>query len=316
MKFEQIENANDYDCLLVSVATLAKYYGRDYNMISARDWKLMYDSNLDGKRIGEQIDVVSQIDSANKAMQFHGFTWEFNTFDEYCIDADTGSFKEILCPFIGSVDLYYLKRSKVYKKYHVLHYIIILEYNPIDEKYLCVDPYFQYEYYKITKEELYLGMDRYVKLDFCKVPKKSVEDYKKSIKEDIIMVNEENENYKNIKQLASDIFTKMNISYEFDEFKNNLYVVPVMDKMRKVAIYRSSYSCMLDYVYNMFEIKYLFDASSLIKQSATLWKVVQGKLLRTYLTNSINSERKTISQMISKIADIEKQAVEIILFNK
>lgn len=315
MEFEQIENANAYNCLLVSVATLAKYFGRNYHMISGSDWKLRYAMSVGSKRIGEQIDVVSQVDAAYRAMQFHGFTWELVEFDECHINADTGCFKEFTYPFLGSVDLYYSKWSKFYQRYHFLHYLIICDYNCKDRTYTCMDPYFNYARYKISKEDLFFSLDRCGKLTFSELPIKSVEDYIKAIREDIILVDTDNKNYTNIKQLASDICTKMDIHYEFDEFKNDLYAVPIMDRIRKVTMHRNSYTCMLDYVCKKFELEYLLDASSLIKQSVILWKTIQGKLLKTYLTDSMSRDRKIISKMLRQIADIEKQAVEIILCN-
>jgi hypothetical protein len=317
MEYEQIENINAYNCFLASVATLAKYYGRDYHMISGSDWKLRYDVGVGSERIGEQIDVISQVNAAYRAMQFHGFIWELEAFDECHINDDTGRFKEFTYPFLGSIDLYYSKWSKAYQRYHFLHYLIICGYNSKDRTYTCIDPYFQYAHYNVSKEDLYPSMDRCGELILFELSKKnSAGDYIKAIREDIIMVDKDNENYTNIKRLASDVCTKMDIHYEFDEFKNDLHAVPIMDRIRKVAMYRNAYTCMLDYVYKLFELKYLQDASSLIKQSVVLWKTIQGKLLKTYLTDSINSDRETISQMIKQIANIEKQAVEIILFNK
>lgn len=317
MVFEHIENASAYNCLLASVATLAKYYGRDYHMISGSDWKLRYDVGVCNERIGEQIDVVSQVDVTYRAKQFHGFIWETEAFEECYINADTGCFKDFTYPFLGSIDLYYSKWSKLYQRYHFLHWLIICDYNSKNRTYTCIDPYFQYAHYNVSKEDLYLSMERCGKLKLFELPKKNcAEDYIKVIREDIMMVHKDNENYTNIKRLASDICTKMDIHYEFDEFKNDLHAVPIMDRIRKVAMYRDAYSCMLDYVYNLFDLKNLKDASSLIKQSVILWKTIQGKLLKTYLTDSLNSDRETISQMIKQIADIEKQAVEIILFNK
>lgn len=317
MVFEHIENINAYNCLLASVATLAKYYGRDYHMISGSDWKLRYDGGACSERIGEQIDVVSQVDAASRTMQFHGFVWEMEAFEECHTNADTGYFKEFSYPFLVSVDLYFSKWSKMYQKYHFFHYLIVCDYNSKDKTYTCIDPYFQYAHYNVSKEDLYLSMDRCGKISLFELPEKnSAEDYIKAIRDDIILVNKDNENYTNIKRLANDISTKMDIHYEFDEFKNDLHAVPIMDRIRKVGMYRDAYSCMLDYVYKLFELKYLNDASSLMKQSVVLWKTVQGKLLKTYLTDSIHNDREAISQMLKQIADIEKQAVDIILFHK
>jgi hypothetical protein len=317
MVFEQIENANAYNCFIASVATLAKYYGRDYHMISGSDWKLRYNSGVGSERIGERIDVVSQVDAACRVKQFHGFIWEMELFEECHIDADAGGFKEFTFPFLVSVDLYFSRWSKFYQKYHFLHYLIISDYNSKNKTYTCIDPYFQYAQYNVSKEDLYPSMDKCGKLIFFEITEKSsVEDYIKAIREDIMMVDKDNENCTNIIQLANDICTKIDIHYEFDEFKNELHAVPIMDRIRKVAMYREAYSCMLDYVYKLSDLKYLKDASGVIKQSVDLWKAIQGKLLKTYLTNSINSERETISQMIKQIADVEKQAVKIILFNK
>ncbi|WP_139084770.1 hypothetical protein [Bacillus sp. FJAT-27264] len=317
MMFEHIENVNSYNCLLASVATLAKYYGRDYHMISGSDWKLSYDGCTGSKRLGEQIDVISQVDPTYRAKQFHGFIWEMEAFEECQINEETGCYKDYTYPFLVSVDLYCSKWSKVYQRHHFLHCIIVCDYNSKDQTYSCIDPYFQYAHYNVSREDLYLSIDKCGKLMLLELPEKnSVEDYIKAIREDIVMVNNDNENYTNLKRLANDILTKMDIHYEFDEYKNDLNAVPIMDRIRKVTMYRDAYSCMLDYVYKLFELKYLNDASSLIKQSVVLWKTIQGKLLKTYLTGSINSDREIIAQMINQIADIEKQAVDLILINE
>ena len=316
MQFEHIENVNAYNCLFASVATLANYYGRDYHMISGGDWKLRYDVSIDNKRICEKMDIVSEVDVAYRTMEFHGFTWRFEKFEESYVNINTGCVKEFTYPFLISIDLYHSKWSKFYHRFHFLHYLIVCDYNLKKGIYFCVDPYYQYTCYKISKEDLYFSMNKFGRITFSELPSKSVDDYTKVIWEDILLVDKDNENYTSINRLADDISTKMDIHYEFDEFRNDLYAVPILDKFRKVAMCRDAYTCMLDYVYGLFEVKYLSEASNLIKQSVDLWRAVQGKLLKTYLTDSINSERKIISQMIRKTADIEKQAVEIILFNK
>lgn len=315
MEIKQIEKANAYNCLLVSVATLAKHCGRDYHMIAGSDWKLRYDADLGNKRIGEQIDILSQVDAAFRAFQFHGFTWKFEGFEECFINADSECFKDFTYPFLGSIDLYYSKWSKFYHRHHFLHYLIIYGYNHMDRTYLCIDPYFNYEHYKISKEDLYKGLEKCGRLSFFSSPPGSAKEHIEAIREDIMMVGEGNENYRNIKRLSYDIYNNMDINYEFDEFKNDLHAVPVLDRIRKVAIHRDSYTCMLNYVYKKFELVYLLDASSLIEQSVALWRTIQGKLLKTYLTNSMSNERESISKMLEQIADIEKQAVEIILCN-
>jgi hypothetical protein len=313
---EHIENVDAYNCLLAVVATLAKYYGRDYHMISGSDWKLKYDGSISNKRIGEQIDIVSHIDVTCRAMQFHGFFWEMEPFKECYINTDTGCFKDYTYPFLVSVDMYYLEWSKAYQNYHFLHYLIISDYNCENKTYTCIDPYFQYANYSVPKQDLFLSMDRCGKITLSELPKKiSAEDYIRVIREDIMMVNRDNENYTNIKRLANDVYTKMDIHYEFDEFKHDLQTVPIMDRIRKVAVFRDAYACMLDYVYEIFNLEYLKKASELLKQSVTLWKIIKGKLLKTYITNSINRDREIFSRMINQIADIEKQAVETILFN-
>ncbi|MDR0404893.1 MAG: hypothetical protein LBH37_03800 [Oscillospiraceae bacterium] len=316
MIFEHIKNVGVYNCFLAVIATLAKYYGRDYHMISSSDWKLKYDVAESNKRVGERIDIINQIDASDRAGQFHGFTWEVEILEDGRFN-NQEHFEEFTYPSIGSFDLYYLKGSTAYQKYHFSHYIIISEYDFKTETYICIDPYFQYAKYNIPREDLYSGINKYAKLIFLELPKKnSMENYIKVIQEDIITVNQDNENDTNIRQLASDICTKMDINYEFDEFKNDLQTVPILDKIRKVAMYRDAYICMLDYIYKLFKLKYLKEASNLLRQSVTLWKTAKGKLLKTYITNSINNDRGTISKMITQIADIERQAINIVLSNK
>ena len=90
MIFEKIEDANSYPCLSITLATLAKYYGRDYHMISGSDWKLQYDVSTSSKRIGEQIDIISEVNIKDRTMKFHGFTWEIEPFGISYINKDTG----------------------------------------------------------------------------------------------------------------------------------------------------------------------------------------------------------------------------------
>lgn len=107
-----------------------------------------------------------------------------------------------------------MKLSKAYRNYHFLHYLIISEYNLENKTYICIDPYFQYTYHSISKQELFPSIDRCGKITLSKLPKEiRAEDYIKVIREDIRLVNQDNENYINIKRLANDIYTKMDINY-------------------------------------------------------------------------------------------------------
>ena len=312
MELKYIENVNAYNCILASVATLAKHYGRDYQMIADSSWTLKYNVDEEYLRIGNQIDVVNQVEIRNRAIQFHGFTWKFEEFDggHRCVD----DFAKLKFPFLASVDLYYSRWSNAYKKYHFLHCIIICGYNSKDNVYSCVDPYYQYANYNVTKDDLFISIRKYGELILYDRPQIIDEDYFHVIKEDITNINC-NENYENIKQLALDFYYKLDINYEFDEYKGNLYAVPIMEKIRKIALYRDSYACMLDYIFQVVRLQCVCEVSRLIKNSATLWKILQSKLLKTYLSNSIHDEREKLCQLVFQIAEIEKEALETLKFN-
>ena len=88
-----------------------------------------------------------------------------------------------------------------------------------------------------------------------------------------------------------------------------------MEKIRKIALYRDSYACMLDYIFQVVRLQCVCEVSRLIKNSATLWKILQSKLLKTYLSNSIHDEREKLCQLVFQIAEIEKEALETLKFN-
>ena len=314
--FEPIENAAAYNCIIASIASIAKYNGLDYQMILGNNWNLRYEIGNSSMRIGERINIINQVDIAQRTMKFHGFSWETESFEARYFDADTGCFADYSYPFLVNVDWYDAKWSNFYKKYHFLHTFIIADYNSFNGTYICIDPYFHYSHLDLLKEDLFNCLDscgRIVLSNFCN--NMHTDDYVAVIQEDLLMVNKDNENFNNIKCLANDICTEMDIKSEFDEFKENLQAVPIMNGMRKIAMCRESYACMIDYVFELVNLNYLHDASILIKRSVTLWKTIKAKLLKAYLTNSMKSDRYTIYQILNQIADIEKQAIDIILYS-
>ena len=314
MKFRQIENASEYNCLLSCLATLAKHYGRDYQIIFSSNWKLQYNSNTVNKRIGEKIDIVSKTDIVSRSIKFHGFSWKMHPYE---IIVNHENILDSFYPILATVDLYEFKFSDYFKKYHFTHSLIIKEYNLEKEEYLCIDPYFQYAQYVVPKKDLIICLKKWGEIELYNMPRDlCAEEYIKAITEDIMEVNYNNDNYKNIKSLANDMYNNMNIAFEFDEFRKNLQAVPIMNSIRKVTMYRSAYSSLLDYVYNLYKVESFRVASILIKQSVVLWKTVKGKLLKAYLTHSINREKITIYQLVNKIADTEKLATEQILLTE
>ena len=312
MNLRQIENAGEFNCLLSCLATLAKYYERDYQMIFSSNWKLRYNSNAVDKRIGEKIDIVSETDIVSRSIKFHGFSWKMYPFK---FPDDYENIVEPIYPILATVDLYNFKFSDYFNKYHFIHSFIINEYDFKKKEYLCVDPYFQYAQYVVPKRDLMICLKQWGEIEFYNLPKDiCVSEYIKAINEDVSEVN--NDNYNNIKSLARDIYNEMNIAFEFGEFQEYIQKVPIMNSIRKVAMYRSAYSSLLDYVYELYKIENFRVASILLKQSVVLWKTVKGKLLKAYLTHSINREKITIFKLVNKIADTEHLVTELILLVK
>lgn len=311
MILRQIENASEYNCLLSCLATLAKHYERDYQMIFSGNWKLQYNSNDNDKRIGEKIDIVSETDIVSRSIKFHGFSWKMYPV---AFPIDCENIVELTHPILATVDLYNFKVSSYYQKYHFIHSIIVEEDDFKKNEFVCVDPYFQYAQYVVPKSDLMICLKQWGELEVYNLPKNIyVGEYIKAIKEDISEVNNNDDNYRNIKSLARDICNEINIVFEFDEFQENLQKVPIMNSIRKVAMYRSAYSSLLDYVYEHYKIENCRVASDLLKQSVVLWKTVKGKLLKAYLTHSIYREKTTIFKLVNEIADTEKLAIERIL---
>ena len=313
MVLEKIENINAYNCLYASVATLAKYYGREYQMISSGNWTMKYDIETKHKRIGDKIDVFSSFDVISRTKKFHGFYWEMELFYKHDINKDTGLFKQYTYPFFVSIDLYHMKWSNSYQKYHSLHYLIICDYDSKSETYRCVDPYFQYSFFEIKREDLFLSVDRCGRIICLELPTKiHPSDYINALKEDYSLLNQNDENYKNIKLFASDLYTSMDINYEFDVYKREPQMVPIMNKIRKIALCRSAYVCTLIYVYEKLKYDYLKESAELLNQSVLLWKTLKGKLLKTYITNSMDQNRESLVAMIEKIANIEREVLIIL----
>ena len=307
MRLGLIENVGAYNCLLASVATVAKSNNRDFYMIASGDLTFRYE-DVDCKRLGEQIDIVSKVDASYRAKIFHGFSWQFKDANQTVPHINENEY-----PLIVSVDQYDAKWSKYYQKYHFLHYLIACEYDDKMKVFRCIDPYYNYANYRISEEDFYNALVKCGQVVFTDLPIRKMDDYKQTVYEDFIGMNEEN--YGNIQKFAINIYEKMDIHLEFDEYANCLDAVPIMDKLRKIAMSRDAYAIMLESIFDNCGLEYLLQASDLMKQSVSLWKQVRAKLLKTYLTKSFDNQRRDLSLMLKQIANIERKMTDIVLFN-
>lgn len=306
----RIDNESAYNCIHISVATIAKYYGRDYQMISGGNWALQYEANKE--RIGQCMDVVNEVDVCKRVERFHGFSWIMLPFDRQNIDLNTGSFHDFNYPFLGNFDLYYSPWSEVYQKHHFFHCLIILGYDVQTDQYTCLDPYLKYKVFSTSSQDLFSGMNRCGKVVLTNpIQNLSSYDYWQYIQDDMQLVNCNKTNFLNIHKLADDIENRMDIHCEFDEFKSDLHAVPILDRIRKISLSRHAYAWMLDYVYKVTGSNGLDRASNLLLDGVTLWKIIQARLTKQYLSG-MDDKFSEISSMVRLIAGIEQEVIEIL----
>ena len=295
------------DCFLTSVATIAKSYGRDYYMIASGAWKLEYYAD-NNNSIGEKIDLKNSTNIIERAKKYHGFMWCQKSFSA----RDTDLIQKAL-PVIVEIDLYNFPLSQYFNKYHFLHNFIICSFNKARDEFHCVDPYFQNSVFDLKKQSLLEIVDKYYVIDFFDTVDIDSKECIKEIEFDFKRMSKDKDSLMNIDLLCRDIINTRNINLEFDQFKNDFSATPILNKLRKIYISRSSSAFVLDEINRNLKKAYINEACELIKKSARLWKFIQSKILKCYLTEWGENEKVSIYRAFNQISNIEKNAIEIIL---
>lgn len=276
-------------------------------MIASGAWKTEYYSdNL--SRIGERIDVKNSVNIMDRSIKYHGFMWDQKRFFEKDIDL----IKEIL-PIIVEIDLYNFPLSQYFNKYHFLHNFIIYRFNKQKRLFYCVDPYFQNSVFTLKQQSLFKIVNNFYVIKIIDIANLDINECINQIKLDFKKMSDDRESDMNINLFCQDIINSMDINIEFDRFKNNLSATPILDKLRKIYITRSSSSFVLDEINRRVKEEQIDEASKLIKKSVMYWKFIQSKLLKSYLTRWDRNEKMSIYQAVKQISNIEKKAIEIFL---
>ena len=114
-------------CQQALIASYATFIKRSYEMIFAESWGFEYNSKLDS--IGQGISPGYRNVRIENLRKFHGINTEITSLASV-EDLFVWYYEKIKSsPIIIDIDAYCCPWNICYKKYHNLHYIMILGYN-------------------------------------------------------------------------------------------------------------------------------------------------------------------------------------------
>jgi hypothetical protein len=126
-------------CQQALIASYATFINHSYEMIFAESWGFIYKPKQDS--IGECISPGYRDVRIQNLRQFHGIDTEIIALDSLEELLNWYHKKIKISPIIIDIDAYCCPWNICYKKYHVLHYVMLLSYNRNNNEFKCIDPF-------------------------------------------------------------------------------------------------------------------------------------------------------------------------------
>jgi len=279
-------NKGYYNCLDANIAMLAKNYDKSYHYLFGS--YLYFDIRQNYKTLGLNILPYYEINKFQVLEQYHGFQINIIEYDKI-----HGAFNEFLFKYktvVIETDVYNCRWSKLFKKSHNTHYLILTYKNKNECN--CYDPYFLKDVFSVSLTSLYISGIICTVSGFHDIENKGAElchlivhigKYKRVLQQKCIYT-----------ALANNLYNldiKAEIEGEFDV--NNIVV---LRKLKQIADNRQCYKELLYEVSGKYGITFEKEYK-ILDDTYNEWLRFRMILLKSIYQNSLSE--KTIEAILS-----------------
>lgn len=297
-----------HNCLDDCFASIARTWGRDYELMFLEGWNFEYTpikNKGDLGLIGERVDPGRYMNWECLA-NYHGIG--YRTYDNEdkkeqlkILETTSKNNNKIV---IIELDGYYVPWTAVYKKAHRLHFCIAFGMNNEEGVIKCYDPFWNTHVNNLSIKNFYAGKG------FCNVlTKKEYDsniDWKLAIRKSLenLTGNGAGKDFTDlIFEFANDIENYINLYDELFECEENLFIAPMMMQMGELGNRRMGYSNSLIYLSKKYEVTAIEEFSEKIKTAGKRWLKARRFIMSAYENND---EKLYLSKAVDEIRKLAK----------
>ncbi len=321
MILEQIKpvTVNVFDCFLSTIIPVAVVLGKNFELMFADSWIFDFKKKAtDTESLGNRL-ITSKSNSKDIYMlnHYHGIN---------IIKNDVNSFNDLLSiienemskgmPVSIYIDTYYCPWTKLYKKYSMDHYCLVIGMDTDLQQLNCIDPYMTEKIETLPFDDLSKGFAKC--FSFINMGSNEV-----IIDWSTILINaisnvsslEYNENsFSKMRSFANEILLSNNFIKEVQE--SDLYSCTLFIKLRQICYSRINFSWSIRYISDKCSIPELLQIAKKMEECGDLWRIIWMKISKLAYINDndvIHSSLLSISDAINKVADFEEKICDDIL---
>lgn len=298
----EIEQSKDMLCYDTVLATIAKWYKRDYEMIFTGSWNfyLRSESLENVSSIGEIFEA--KIPNLEKNLEmYHGIKSETlpitsNTEFEELIIKSMIECEPIVVLFNSKFSPWApqnLKESEFMTPY------IISGIN--DNEIQCLDVHYLKGSQAIDKEFFFKGCGQFFKR-FIKVSEHRKPDLRQFVQEvtKYLHIDEQNNNFSNIDKLAK-IISEVNFEEEFRDI-NNPIESSLFNSLFIVQHNRAVFAMTFNYLFRLYDRIELENLALGLEKTSSKWNSIKSILLKAFLYNK--TDKILVSKIVTKMREV------------
>ena len=298
-----------YDCFENLIPPIARWYGKDYELMSMHSWGFRYrpSPKNHGELFSRSFDsgTYPNLEYLGK---FHGIQLIHHT--KLCFDSMINIIKSELDtqkPVIIFNDLYWCPwYTSRYKIMHGGHYCLAIGYE--DDGIYVIDSQYASDGALLPFDDFRMGFGDFFLCNSLEVYEKEF-DWKELLRSSIAdstMFSGPNNMFDALKLFSNDILDKLNLIDEMKEYQDIPSASGIVSKLASIGKKRKQYSLALSFLSKKYQIFDLDILSRKFIELSNKWSMIFGLLIKAYYTNSDSILLKRMADKINKLAYAEE----------
>lgn len=296
-----------YNCLGILLGKAAVQLGSSYQMMVKGGWTFGFDE-FTKDILGKRMACHQRTNFIESFVKYHDVMITKHDFEKMTFIEEIKDMIAEKIPIIVNTDSFWCPWSFAYQKRNYLHSFRIIDFCDKDNMLIGEDPYITEKQLRMQLNDIYPGIRNYFTIH-----KRSsyIEPcfLATALKEDIIQMFEDNI-FDSLYAFA-EAMKYIVLEVECDEYKDELYAAPIIEKLKSVTCSRRGYSYMIQYIARIHADFDLDDISVKLFGISENWERIRGQLIRYYLKGD-NQGARSLFGIIHRIIEEEKAIADSI----
>jgi hypothetical protein len=301
-------------CEDIVIATIAKYYRRDYEMIYLDSWSFIYDKSENRPNLGFKFNTLN-VNKVSLLEKYYGIRQNYfnigNLYEMKKIIFDELSKNN---PTVVDLDVFCFEWcNKEERESHSQIPFIIVGYQ--DGNLQLLDVHTTGKVHLVKEDVFFQSVCKYIYTyeivkDQEKIDVNLCINY---IVDKAIVKHNDFNMFDAIREFASYFENNFNFEYEYiNNIDNNFFNTPFINRMKKVISSRGLFSKVFDLLYKYQKVDELINISNNFRILASKWNMILSLITKAYYTGSIEQQRSKIALKIREISDFEEKTYHAI----